>query len=177
MQNDTARKHTLGLLSASVLALIPAAAAAESSAESIGPWDIEAIYKTDTFDRCTLSRKLDDDIVATFVRTGDSLTLMLESPNWKLERGKTYSVTMRLGPQSFEREVAAEMNSVSLDIADEKFMSGLSTASTLDVVGAGATIHLPLDKSSVALARLEECVEKNEKAVIANPFVAPARRP
>ena len=55
--------------------------------------------------------------------------------------------------------------------------TALRTASALDVIGAGATIHVPLDKSREAFDRLEQCVEKNDKAVETNPFVAPARQP
>ncbi len=100
-------------------------AAEESKSENIGPWEIEATFKADKFDRCSINRKLDDDIVASFVRTGDGLTLELESPNWKLERGKQYPVKMTLGPLSFDTEVAAEPNSVSMDVKDKKFAAGL----------------------------------------------------
>ncbi|MGA7455900.1 MAG: hypothetical protein WBW51_01035, partial [Methyloceanibacter sp.] len=48
-----------------------ALAAGESTSEKIGPWEIEATFKGDKFDRCTINRKLDDDVVASFVRTGD----------------------------------------------------------------------------------------------------------
>lgn len=164
------------ILAAPVLALLPAAAA-ETTSESIGPWSIEATYKNDKFDRCAISRTLDGDIVVTFVRTGDGMSLLLSSPNWKLDQGEKYPVTMKLGPQSWDREVAAEATSVSMDVGDEKFVSGLRAANALDVVAAGATIHVPLDKSTVAFERLKQCVEKNEKAVETNPFVAPARRP
>ena len=160
-----------------VLALLPAGALAETNAEAIGPWQIEAVYKNDTFDRCAISRTLDDDIAVTFVRTGESLSLELSSPNWKLENGKNYPVTMKLGPQTWDREVAAEASAVSMDVGDAKFVSGLRAANALDVVAAGATIHVPLDGSSAAFERLEQCVAKNEKAVETNPFVAPARRP
>jgi hypothetical protein len=180
MPSNTGRNLGLLLLSASALALPPAEGAAEtaaSNAESIGPWEIEATYKADKFDRCTISRKLDDEIVVTFVRASDGLALLLESPNWKLERGKQYPVTMKIGPKTWEKEVAAEANSVSMDVEDAKFVSGLRASSALDVVAAGATIHVPLDKSTAAFDRLEECVAKNEKAVETNPFVAPARRP
>jgi hypothetical protein len=165
------------LLAAPVLVLLPAAAAAETTSESIGPWSIEATYKDDKFDRCAISRTLDDAIVVTFVRTGEGMSLLLSSPNWKLETGKNYPVTVKLGPQKWNREVAAEASSVSMDVGDEKFVSGLRAANALDVVAAGATIHVPLDKSTVAFERLEQCVEKNEKALETNPFVAPARRP
>jgi hypothetical protein len=161
------------------VALLPigAYAAEDSKSESIGPWEIEATFKSDKFDRCTISRKLEDDIVAAFVRTDVGLSLMLESPNWKLERGKQYPVKMNLGPLSFDTELAAEPNSVSMDVKDKKFSSGLHTASALDIVAAGATIKVPLDDSNVALDRLEQCLEKNSKAVETNPFVAPARQP
>lgn len=154
-----------------------ARAAEDSKSETIGPWEIEATFKGDKFDRCAINRQLDDDIVATFVRTADGLSLELESPNWKLERGKQYTVQMKLGPVSSDAEVAAESNSASLDIKDKKISSALRTASALDVIGAGATIHVPLDKSREAFDRLEQCVEKNDKAVETNPFVAPARQP
>jgi hypothetical protein len=62
-------------------------------------------------------------------------------------------------------------------IKDDKFTAALRSASTLNVVGAGATIRVPLDKSSDAFDRLDQCVTKNERAVETNPFVAPARRP
>jgi hypothetical protein len=156
----------------------PARAVDESKSENIGPWEIEATFKGDKLDRCTISRKLDtNDIVASFTKTPEVLTLMLESPNWKLDRGQEYKVTMKLGPQSFESEVAAESDSVSVDVKDEKFVSGLRSANALNVVAAGAIIEVPLDRSRDAFARLDECVEKNSTAVQTNPFVAPPRRP
>ena len=180
MLGEIGRTLGLMLLSASVIAYAPHALAAETKAggsESIGPWQIEATYTDEKFDRCAISREVDDEIVVTFVRDGAGLTLELESPNWKLERGKQYPVTLKLGPHSFDKEVAAEANSVSMPVEDDKFTAGLGAANALDIVAAGATIHVPLDKSNVALDRLEQCVEKNEQAVVANPFVAPARRP
>jgi len=152
-------------------------AAEAAKTDTIGPWEIEAAFKGDKFDRCTITRKLDDEIVATFVKTGDGLTLELSSPNWKLDRGKLYPVKMTLGPKSFDEQVAAETSSVSMDIKDEKFTAALRSAGALDVVGAGATIRVPLDKSTDAFERLDQCVTKNERAVETNPFVAPARRP
>lgn len=149
----------------------------ESKSENIGPWEIEATYKADKFDRCTISRKLENEIVARFIRTDEALTFMLESPNWKLERGKQYPVKMTLGPQSWDTEVAAEASSVTVGVDQKKFETGLRNANALNVVAAGATINVPLDKSRVALERLESCVAKNERAAESNPFVAPVRRP
>lgn len=151
--------------------------AEDSRSETIGPWEIEAVFKGDAFDRCSINRKLDDDIVATFVRTGDGLSLELESPNWQLERGQDYPVKVKLGPLSFDAEFAAESDSVSMDVKDNRFEAGLRSANMLNVVAAGATINVPLDKSTAAFDRLAECVEKNDKSVRTNPFVAPARRP
>ena len=82
-----------------------------------------------------------------------------------------------MGPLTIDTEVAARPNSVSTEIKDEKFAAELRSASALDVAGAGATIRVPLDKSEVALDRLEKCVEKNNRTVQTNPFVAPARQP
>jgi hypothetical protein len=176
----TALISTLSLVPSciAVVALTaPAVAAEEPKTDTIGPWEIEATFKGDKFDRCSITRKLDDDIVATFVKTGDGLTLELSSPNWKLDRGKLYPVKMTLGPKSFDEQVAAEATSVSMDIKDEQFTAALRGASALNVVGAGATIRVPLDKSTTAFDRLDQCVTKNERAVESNPFVAPARRP
>jgi hypothetical protein len=163
------------------LALLPSAALCQgveqSKSENIGPWEIEATFKADKFDRCSISRTLQDDVVASVVRTSDGLTLVLESPNWKLDRGKQYPVRMTLGPLSRETEVAAEPNSVSIEVDDKKFNAGLRTASALSVVGAGATIRVPLDKSTVALDRLDKCFEKNSRAIETNPFVEPKRQP
>ena len=149
----------------------------ESKSDTIGPWKIEAVFKGDMFDRCSINRTLKDDLVATFVRTGEGLSLELQSPNWKLEDGKHYPVKMTLGPLTIDTEVAARPNSVSTEIKDEKFAAELRSASALDVAGAGATIRVPLNTSEVALDRLEKCVEKNNRTVQTNPFVAPARQP
>jgi hypothetical protein len=149
----------------------------ESKSENIGPWEIEATFKGDKFDRCSISRTLDNETEVTFVRNGDGLTLLLESPNWQLDRGKNYPVKMTLGAQSWDTEVAAESNSVSVEVVDKKFDSGLRAANALNIVAAGATIRVPLDKSTVALERLEQCVAKNDKAVETNPFVEPPRQP
>ena len=52
-----------GLLALAVLASISlptsALAAEDSKSETIGPWEIEATFKGDKFDRCSINRKLD----------------------------------------------------------------------------------------------------------------------
>jgi hypothetical protein len=150
--------------------------AQESSAITIGPWEVEATYKANKFDHCAMSRTV-DDVSASFVRTSEGMTLLLDSSNWKLERGKRYPVHIIMGSWSWDSDVAAEANSVSLDVSDKRFNERLRSASLLQVKGAGATIRIPLDKSAAALERLEVCFEKNSRAIETNPFVAPKRRP
>ena len=159
------------------LPMLSAQAVEERKSEAIGPWEIEAVFDGDKFDRCAIHRDVRDGIVARFVRTADGLSLELESPNWKLDRGKTYPVKMAMGPLSFDAEVEAEPNAVSMAIKDEKFESALRRASALNVVAAGATIRVPLDKSTVAFERLGQCVEKNDRSVETNPYVVPPRQP
>jgi hypothetical protein len=81
--HKTALTSMLPLVPFCVALPVSAAFAAEDAkTDTVGPWQIEAVFKGDTFDRCSISRKLDDDIVATFVKTDDDLTLELSSPNW-----------------------------------------------------------------------------------------------
>ena len=93
--------------------------------------------------------------MASFLRTSDGLSLTLESPNWKLDRGKNYSVLMKAGAASWNTDVAAEANSVSVPISDKKFIEGLRAANVFMVDGAGSTIRIPLDQSRAALDRLD----------------------
>jgi hypothetical protein len=144
--------------------------------DTIGPWQIEATFRNDKFEHCAINRKV-DDVTASFVHTDDGLSLALQSPNWKLERGKNYPVHMKAGAVRWDTQVAAETNSVSVPISDKRFDNGLRLANELIVEGAGATIRIPLDQSRVALGRLDECVAKNSRAIETNPFVAPSRQP
>jgi hypothetical protein len=84
---------------------------------------------------------------------------------------------MKAGPASWNTDVAAENNSVSVAISDKKFIEGLRAANVFVVEGAGATIRIPLDQSRAALERLEKCLTKNSRSVETNPFVAPTRQP
>jgi hypothetical protein len=159
-----------------LVGLAEALAVEEIKKDNVGPWEIEATFKGNKFDHCAISRKV-DEVLASFLRTSDGLTLTLESPNWKLERGKNYPVRMKAGAASWNTDVAAENNSVSVAISDKKFMEGLRAANAFVVEGAGATIRIPLDQSRAALERLEKCLTKNSRAVETNPFVAPTRQP
>ena len=170
----------LRLMAGTVLVLLigftEALAVEEIKKDNIGPWEIEATFKNNKFDHCAISRKV-DEVVASFLRTSDGLSLTLKSPNWKLERGKNYPVRMKAGAASWNADVAAETNSVSVPISDKKFKEGLRAASVFVVEGAGATMRIPLNQSRAALDRLDQCLTKNSRAVETNPFVAPTRQP
>jgi hypothetical protein len=111
--------------------------------DTIGPWEIEATFKNDKFDHCAISRSV-DDVVARFVRTNDGLSLSLQSPNWKLG-GKKHS-TYEGGRYSWDTEVSAETNAVSVPIADKRFSSGLRAANALLVQGLEPRFKYPLIK-------------------------------
>ena len=152
------------------LAVLAPAFAEEQPNRPIGPWETEATFKGDKIDRCTINRTLDDDIVASFVRTERAISaLEPEPPNWKLDRGATYPVKMGLGPLSFDTEVAAEPNSVSVDVKDKKFVDSLRSADALNVVAAGATIGAARQEHR-RLRAAGKCVEKNIKAVEKKPL-------
>ena len=96
----------------------------------------------------------------------------------KLERGKAYSVQLVAGPRSTEAKALAELKGVTIALADRSFNEILRAANFLDVRGEGATLRVPLDKSTAALDRLELCFEKNgRESPETNPFVAPTRKP
>jgi hypothetical protein len=171
----TLLKSSAAAIAASVtLAIASGHAADDRRSQDLGPWEIETIYKGDKLDHCSINRSLQDDIVARFVRTTDDMRLELESPKWKLERGKNYPVKISVGSLSLDAEVAAEPQSVSLDFDNEKLESALRNANTLNIVAAGATIRVPLDKSAVAFDALAKCVDEQAETVAANIFCAPA---
>ena len=142
-----------------------------------GPWNIATTYKGDKFDYCTMTRSA-SGLGVTFVRNQDGLLLLLDSSKWRLERGKAYTVRLTVGSHSVDAKALAETKGVTIAFADRSFNERLRAASMLDVRAEGATLHVPLDKSSLALDRLESCFEKNgREGIDANPFVAPSRKP
>ena len=153
-----------------------AIADAQDQTVSVGPWTIATSSKADKFDSCTMSRST-SDLNITFVRAHDGLVLLLDSPKWKLERGKAYDVTLRAGSRSFQAKALAETKSVTIALADRPLNERVSTANILEVKGDGATLTVPLSGSTAALGRLEECFEKNSVGVESNPFVAATRKP
>jgi hypothetical protein len=157
----------------------------DSQAVTAGPWAIATTYKANKFESCTMSRS-EGELGITFVRTQDGLLVILESPKWKLDRGKVYTVRLFAGSLSVDAKALAETKNVTIALSDTRLNSKLRSASILEVRGEGATLRVPLDGSSTAFERLETCFNKREasetnplvrrKASETNPFVAPSRK-
>ena len=154
-----------------------AMAYAEEQTVTVGPWTIADFYKGDRFDSCSMSRSASQLDIA-FVRGQDGLLLLLDSQKWKLERGKAYLVRLVAGSRSVEAKALAESKAVTIALADRALNERLRTADALEVRREGATLRVPLDGSTAALARLDACFDKNSRAgVDTNPFVSPSHRP
>jgi len=169
---------SVALFSTLFLALLftTAIADAQDQTVSVGPWTIAMSSKADKFDSCTMSRS-SNDLNITFVRAHDGLLLLLDSPKWKLERGKAYDVILMAGSRSVQEKAQADTKSVTIVLEDRPLNERVRSANILQVKGDGATLRVPLNGSTAALERLEECFEKNSVGVESNPFVAPARKP
>ena len=153
----------------------------EEQTVTVGPWTISTSHKADDFDGCAMSRST-EGMDVTFLRTRDSLLLFLQSQKWTLERGKAYTVRLVAGSRSVEAKALAESKAVTIALADRPLNESLSTANVLEVRGEGATLRLPLDGSTAALARLDACLDRNNRAGVATnyPFVnplSPSNRP
>jgi hypothetical protein len=149
----------------------------DDQAVLVGPWTITTTFKGDKFDNCNMARTT-PGLDVTFVRASVGLLLVLESSKWKLERGKAYSVQLVAGPRSVEAKASAELKGVTIALPDRSFYEILRAANFLDVRGEGATLRVPLDKSTAGFDRLELCFEKNgRESPETNPFVAPTRKP
>jgi hypothetical protein len=149
----------------------------QNQSVAVGSWNIATTYKAEKFENCTMSRTV-TDLGVSFVRTEDGLLLVLDSPKWKLERGKAYSVRLTAGTQSVDAKALAESKGVTIALADRPFNGRLRSANALDVRGEGTTLNVPLDKSAAGFDRLDLCFEKNgRERTETNPFVSPNRRP
>jgi len=152
---------------------------------TVGPWAIATIFKANKFESCTMSRS-GGELGITFVRSEDGLLVILDSPKWKLDRGKAYSVRLFAGSRSVDAKAFAETKSVTIALADTRLNSKLRSVRILEVRGEGATLRVPLDGSSPAFERLETCFNRREaseanpfvgrNASEANPFVPPSRK-
>ena len=157
----------------------------EKQTVTVGPWAIAPTYKANKLESCTMSRS-DGELGITFVRAQDGLLVILESQKWKLDQGKTYPVRLTAGSRSVDAKALAETKSVSITLADSRLNSRLRSVSTFQVHAEGATLRMPLDGSSTAFERLEECfnaIKAPETNPLVkrdvsetNPFVAPSRK-
>jgi hypothetical protein len=148
---------------------LPQPRPSESQTVIAGPWAIGPHYKENKLQSCTMSRS-EGELGITFVRAQGGLSLMLESKKWKLDRGKSYPVRLTAGSRSVNAKGLAETKSVSITLADNRLNSGLRSGTNLQVHAPGATLRVPLDTSSKAFERLEECFNSRE-APKTNPFV------
>jgi hypothetical protein len=165
------------LLWATFLTTSVLARAQDNQAVTVGPWSIATVYIADKFDSCTMSRSA-KELGISFARNKDGLLLLLDSPKWKLERGKAYAVRLVAGARSVEAKALAESKGVTIVLGDRALNEWLRTANSLEIRGEGATLHVPLDGSTAALGRLETCFDKNSREKVEeNPFAAPSRKP
>ena len=166
----------VGLLLVSSTSIL-AQTSLDRQAVAVGPWSIATNYKADRFEYCTMTRST-PGLGVVFVRNRDGLLLTLDLPDWKLERGKAYTVRLAASSLSVEAKALAETQSVTIALADKPLNENIRSANVLEVRGEGTTLRVPLDGSSGALARLDQCFEKNSReGPQTNPFVAPNRRP
>jgi hypothetical protein len=156
---------------------IPLPTYAEEQTVTVGPWTIAVSYKGDKFENCSMNRSTAELGIA-FFRAEDGLLLVLDSQKWKLERGKVYTVRLVAGSRSVEAKALAELKSIRITLVDRPLNERLRTADVLEVRGEGETLRVPLDGSTAALARLETCFDKNNRAAVeTNPFIVPSRKP
>jgi hypothetical protein len=162
-----------------VVSVFPALSSIAQSQNSTagGPWAIATSYKADKFEACLMNRTA-AGLGISFSRAQDGLLLFLDSPKWKLDRGKAYPVRLVAGSQSVDAKALADTKGVTVTLADRPFNGRLRLANVLEVRGDGATLRVPLDGSSAAFERLEACFDKNSReSAETNPFVAPDRKP
>jgi hypothetical protein len=146
----------------------------EDAKISVGPWQIDASFTEERkLDRCAMSRTTKDGIEARFTREADGLSLVMTSPHWELEKGKTYPVEFAAGSTAWKTDVTATSDAVRVALTDQPLIGALKNANSLQIRAAGKTISVPLNKSAAAFARLERCYRTNHKADETNPFVAP----
>jgi len=168
-------RTSIALLSVIFLSTSALAGPRDNQTVNVGPWTIATHYKTDKFENCTMSRSA-GELGITFVRSQDGLVALLDSPKWKLNKGKAYPVRLVAGSRSIDAQALAETKNVTIALEDPRLNSTLRVVSIFEVRGAGATLRVPLDGSAAAFERLETCFGKRETAET-NPFVAPSRKP
>jgi hypothetical protein len=87
---------------------------------TVGSWEVATSYRAGKFDSCVMNRSAGGRGIS-FTRTQDGLLLFLDSPKWKLDRGKAYPVRAVGGSQSVEAKALAETRGVTVALADRPF--------------------------------------------------------
>jgi len=147
-----------------VIFLATSAEAEPRDNQTVTPWAIATNYTTDDkFESCTMSRSA-GELGIVFVRARDGLVMLLDSPKWRLDQGKAYTVRLVAGSRSVDAQALAETKSVTIALKDPRFNSTLQLANILEVRGERARLRVPLDKSSTAFERLETCFNQSETA-------------
>src|SRR5436190_23538848 len=97
-------------------------AESEDAKISIGPWQIGANFTEERkLDQCVMSRTTKDGIEARFTREEDGLSLVMTSPHWELDKGKTYPVEFVAGSAIWKADVTATSDAVHVSLADQLF--------------------------------------------------------
>ena len=132
--------------------------------------------KGDKFDNRTMSRST-NDLDTNFIRDADGLLLLLESPKWRLERGKAYPVTLIAGSRSIEAVLG--LNQGSEHTLPDRLLNERMELEHLRSSRRGCDVKSTVGrKHSSFVARLEACIEKNSRQNSdTNLFVAPNRKP
>src|SRR6266550_3101426 len=115
-----------------VIFLATSAEAEPRDNQTVTPWAIATIYRTDKFESCTMSRSV-GELGITFVRAQDGLVMLLDSPKWKLNRGKANPVRLVAGSRSVDAQALAETKSVTIGLEDPRFNSKLRLIKVLEV--------------------------------------------
>jgi hypothetical protein len=142
-------------------AALPQPRPSEIQTVTADPWAIGPNYKASKLQSCTMSRS-DGELGRTFMRARDGLSLILESKKWKFDRGKSYPVRLTAGSRSVNTKALAKTKSVNITLADNRLNSKLRSGTSLQVHAQDATLRVPLDSSSIAFERLEECFNSRE---------------
>jgi hypothetical protein len=147
----------------------------DEKAAVVGPWTIRTSSES-SHESCAITRAV-DGVNVEFAKAREGWRLLLQSQKWKLENDRVYEVHLVAGSRSVEAKALSQTNSVTIRI-DDRLIQVVSTADMLRVMGAAATLTVPLDGSAAALAQLGTCLSESSRVgVDANPFVAPATRP
>jgi hypothetical protein len=114
-------RASFALLSMIVLTSVALAEPQDNQTVTVGPWSIATNYKTDKFENCKMSRSA-GELGVIFLRAQDGLLVLLDSPKWKLNSGKTYPVRLVAGSRSVEAQAQAEAKSVTIALEDAQLI-------------------------------------------------------